>query len=304
MPPQDYNTKTEDLPVPKKDLLRFVSDADQMSMNAFRARFQSIADRYKTYIRQDRDPLRMNIHGNLTYTVLDAFLSLEYSYEISVKFQPNESLPISEERAEYRTAALKQDYEQGNYGAQIDRSRFFKYFSGVGVTLLDKWDITAQRPSMTAIPPNLLILDPEGGSDPENHRYIGLNVNYRASEMLKTNGEFDQDAVYRLLTGMAKKKAMQNKQRTGAPGHPNYPDNTRPNPTGQAAGTTTNENERQQRADQEAVWRGEYSKEPFSEGTARKTLGPLKDVANEIIPCVLLYATITDQNDMNTPVLS
>ena len=257
------------LPMERDRLLAVVKGSADASETQFRQKFRRIADRYAIYLRRDTDPLK-NIHGNLVYVVLDALLSLEYSYEVSVNFEPAENLPVSRARAAYRTAALEQDYRQGDYGNMIDRARFFKYFTGIGALLWDKWHTETQRPSLVAIPTNVLLLDPFGGTDPQKHRYLGMQVKYRVSEMLGKHSGFDQDAVKRLISDSDKSSRLSDTVQGGQVG---------------------GDNEQQRQADYEAAERGAY---PVINDYSNSITA--FDPVSGMMPCTLFYATLADQD--------
>ena len=267
--PSAFKTSDMYLPMERDKLLAMIQNSVSASDTQFKQKFQRIAERYAIYLRRDTDPLK-NIHGNLVYVVLDALLSLEYSYEVSVNFEPAENLPVSRARAAYRTAALEQDYRQGDYGTMIDRARFFKYFTGIGALLWDKWHTESQRPSLVAIPTNVLLLDPFGGTDPQKHRYLGMQVKYRVSEMLGRHSGFDQKAVQRLISDSDKSSRLSDTVQGGQVG---------------------GDNEQQRQADYEAAQRGSYP--VINEYSSAITAF---DPVSGLMPCTLFYATLADQD--------
>lgn len=156
-----------------------------------------------------RDPKRdvfSNIHRGLDFfSVVSMYMATDRAEDNVVEFTPVDKSPSSRDFSRFLTNNWMDDFTNGGYEEVENQMKLNSYLTGMGALYFNGWDHQKILPTVVAVPTENILMDPVGGKNPQNHRFIGFAMRYSLSAMASNKKSFFPDAVMDFL---------ENRQRT------------------------------------------------------------------------------------------
>ena len=153
----------------------------------------------RLYREYQRDPFAPNFRGTDMFTVIDMFKATDRSDQQVLSFVSVDDNPANKDKAQYLTNNWINDFKQGKYADAEDDMKMNMYITGMGCLYFNGWDRQKLLPSMVSVPTDNLLLDPVGGADPQNHRWVGFAMRYNLAEMVADRKNFIPAVVEQYL---------------------------------------------------------------------------------------------------------
>ena len=155
----------------------------QLSDEYLSGKIQKIHENYQLWNRyQDERDLK-DIKDYTIFYVIDTLISIDQKDELLVNFKTKSTSNIEKLRAEKIKNMAMIDSDEMEYQETRIEANFYSYFCGLGVRYNNKWNGYNQCPEFIAMKPTQLLLDPQGGKNIKNHRFIGFRAIYKRSDM-------------------------------------------------------------------------------------------------------------------------
>lgn len=189
-------TNKQDMIMKNKDkILEFVCTATKLSDDYLETKKNTIEQRYRNYRRYNPNPTENKMKDNTVFNIIDLYLAVDHYEGSGIKFTAKNNTAKSKEVAQYVTQLFESDYEAGEIKKEEMSLAFQKYFTGIGVMFRVGWDKYKQRPIFRAVPTLNLIIDPEGGNDIRDWRFVGARMRYSVNNMRDPKGGWIIPAV-------------------------------------------------------------------------------------------------------------
>lgn len=137
-----------------------------------------------------KDPMDPQFKGSDFFVVLDMYAATDKSDQQLVEFSSVDNNPANKDKARFITGNWENDFEQGRYADQESLMKTYMGLTGLGVLYFNGWNSEKLLPSLISVPTENVLMDPVGGKDPQNHRWVGFAMRYNLADMVADRKNF------------------------------------------------------------------------------------------------------------------
>ena len=186
------------LPIPANDILNHVAGFVLASDNYTDTKKQEIRENWQTY-RKASLPRDQRLKNNMIYNAIQTYMDFDSVDDNKIDFEPTGDNILLKDKAIRITKTAEEDTIIGEYDKYLEKAEFEKLFTGLGVTMFCGWNKDKNYPIMTHVPTLSLLVDPKGGNNPQNHRFVGGRMRYDVNDLLNKKSGFIVDTVKELV---------------------------------------------------------------------------------------------------------
>ena len=194
--PQKVSTKFDEDAV--KDVIRGAIAQSRTSFDRKKKIFQRNDQLYAKSAEDQVDTQNGQITTNALYSAVQLLLAQNESNPLRPTFVPVGRSPRDSELANTLEAIALRDEIVGNYRNVYGMSGKDTIYYGASFTHFYGYDSEKDVPTPHTVSPFSIILDPDGGVNLDNHRYIGSRMKYNVAS-LKNDQSIDQKELKELL---------------------------------------------------------------------------------------------------------
>ena len=120
---------------------------------------------------------------NEYFSVINTLIAIDKKDELLVNFTADSTSNLERLKAEKVKNIAMIDSDKMRYKKTRIQANLESYFCGLAVRYNNRWDGYHKCPEFIVVTPTQLILDPRGGKNIKNHRFIGFKTLYRRNDM-------------------------------------------------------------------------------------------------------------------------
>lgn len=207
-------------PTAQENILRAGKEFVEKSRELVNPKRATFRNRLKLYNNQRKQ--RDKIGDTTLYNVLNTALAIYYSDELNIVFAPRD--PGDNLLVENITNTAKFDYEEMDMDIIDYLVQWDKGFFGVGIRVMNDWDVDRKVPVPRSIDPMCWLPDPFGYLIPGSHRWHGFEIAYLETELTEERGFFNTGSLKARSSGGEQDAYIAALRQAQGVGNPQYKD--------------------------------------------------------------------------------